>query len=318
MTDGSDDPLIVVRSDYGLPYSKGLMAQSIMAAGLAPERSYALAARIERTLHERKQLEIDVEDLRALAEQVLLDEEGEQAVRRFGQWWRVRTLPRPLVVLLSGVTGVGKSTIATQLAGRLGITRVVATDQIRQVVRAFFTRDFLPAVHHSSFDVANKLSAVRGDESATVAGFLRQVHDIAPGIDALVQRSVEERVPIIVEGVHLLPDIPDPAICEQGITARALLAVTDEQEHRAHLHVRGGQTPRTADRYLEGFDRIRTLQAYMLARAHEARLPVVDESALEPAVKRVMEIVLDAVGEAEEQFDRGPTRGGNESRAENS
>ena len=35
--------VVVVRSDYGLPYSKGLMAQSIMATGLPPERSFALA-----------------------------------------------------------------------------------------------------------------------------------------------------------------------------------------------------------------------------------------------------------------------------------
>ena len=311
MSEPPPEPLIVVRSDYGLPYSKGLMAQSIMGAGLAPERSHALATRIEHILRERGELEIDVEDLRGLAEEVLLDEEGEQVVRRFGQWWRVRTLPRPLVVLLSGVTGVGKSTIATQLAGRLGITRVVATDQVRQVVRAFFSHDFLPAVHHSSFNVATKLSpsSDAGDESATVAGFLRQVHDIAPGIDALVERSIEERMPIVIEGVHLLPDIPDPELCERGVTARALLAVTDETEHRAHFHARGAQTQRAANRYLEGFDRIRALQDYLLARAKDSGLPVVDVSALEPALKQVIEIVLDAVGAAEQSLERDAATG---------
>ena len=206
--------------------------------------------------------------------------------------------------MLSGVTGIGKSTLATLLAHRLGITRVIATDIIRQVLRASFAHDFMPSVHYSSFDVANKLSPGRtdGDDSATVAGFLRQVHDIAPGIDALVERSIEERVPIIVEGVHLLPDIPDPDICERGITARALLTVTDEQEHRAHFYARGAQTPRAANRYLEGFDRIRSLQDYLLSRAHDDGLPVVDASVLEPALKQVIEIVLDAVGAAEQQL----------------
>jgi 2-phosphoglycerate kinase len=315
VNDSPTDPLIVVRSDYGLPYSKGLMAQSMMGAGLPPERSHALARRIESILHARGESEVDVEDLRELAEEVLAEEEGEQVVRRFGQWWRVRSLPRPLVVLLSGVTGVGKSTIATNLAGRLGITRLVATDQIRQIVRAFFSHDFLPAVHHSSFDVANQLFPDGNeDESATIAGFLRQVHDLAPGIDALVERSIDEHVPIIVEGVHLLPDIPEPSICDRGITARALLVVADEDEHRAHLHARGAQTPRSADRYLEGFDRIRALQDYLLAHSREAGMPVVDASALEPALKQVTEIVLDAVGAAEEGFRAEPESGGNGSR----
>ena len=68
----------MVRSDYGLPYSKGLMAQSIMATGLPPERSFALARLIEERLgSSAHQAEVSVEELRALAEEVLLAEEGE-------------------------------------------------------------------------------------------------------------------------------------------------------------------------------------------------------------------------------------------------
>ncbi len=78
MTEVPTERVIVVRSDYGLPYSKGLMAQSIMAAGPPPDRAHALAARIERSLHEREDNEIDVEDLRELVEEVLLESEGER------------------------------------------------------------------------------------------------------------------------------------------------------------------------------------------------------------------------------------------------
>jgi 2-phosphoglycerate kinase len=295
--------MIVVRSkdpeDPGLPYSKGLMAQTIMGAGLGTERSFALASRIERLLVEGGQDEIRVEKLRELAEGVLAEEEGEAAVRRFRQWWRLRGLERPLVVLLGGVTGVGKSTVATQLASRLGITRVVATDQVRQVVRAFFSHDFMPAVHHSSFDVAERLSGSATENSATIAGFLRQVHDIAPGVDALVERAISERVPIVIEGVHLMPDVPDPKLCAQAITARALLAVTDPDDHRAHFHLRGTQASRSPERYLEAFDRIRAIQDYLLAGAREAGIPTVDEPGIESALVKVTEIVLDAVEAAD-------------------
>ena len=60
-----DPPTVVVRSDYGLPYSKGLMAQSLMATGLSSERSFALAQQIEERLVERKSAEIGVDELRA-------------------------------------------------------------------------------------------------------------------------------------------------------------------------------------------------------------------------------------------------------------
>ena len=160
-------------------------------------------------------------------------------------------------MLIGGVTGVGKSTVATQLAGRLGITRVIATDQLRQVVRAFFSHDFMPAVHHSSFDVAAALRTYGDDPSGTVAGFLRQAHDLAPGIDALVQRAISEGTPIVIEGVHLLPDIPDPNLRQQAVAVQVLLAARDEQAHRAHFHARALKTPRSPERYLKAFDRIR-------------------------------------------------------------
>jgi 2-phosphoglycerate kinase len=175
---------------------------------------------------------------------------------------------------------------------------VVATDQVRQVVRAFFSHDFMPAVHHSSFDVARALSAFGDGDAATVAGFLRQVEDIAPGVDALVQRAIAERGRIVIEGVHLLPEVPSAALCQPAVTARALLAVTDEQAHRAHFHMRGSESPRPPQRYLEAFERIRTLQDYLIERARAADIPVIDEGGVEPTLKRVMEVVLDAVGQS--------------------
>lgn len=291
-------PMVVVRSDYGLPYSKGVMAQSLMATGLPSERSFALAQQIEERLAERNATEIGVDELRALAEEVVAAAESEQVVSRLRQWWRVRNLERPLLVLMGGVTGVGKSTVATQLAGRLGISHVIATDQVRQVVRAFFSHEFLPSVHHSSFDVARSLSMLPDDGSGTVAGFTRQAHDIAPGLDAVVERAISDRTPMVVEGVHLLPDIPSPQLCERATTVRVLIAVRDEAEHRQHFHTRGLQTQRVPERYLEALDRIRVLQEHLIARAEAAGVPVIEAEGLEAMLRRVLEIVLDAVGTA--------------------
>jgi 2-phosphoglycerate kinase len=291
--------VVVVRSEHGLPYSKGLMAQSIMATGLPPERSFALARLIEQRLADRDQAEVSVEELRELAEDVLLGEEGEPVTTRFRQWWRLGSLDRPLVVLLGGVTGVGKSTVATQLANRLGITRVVATDQVRQVVRAFFSREFMPAVHHSSFDVARATSTPDDNGEGTVEGFLRQVEDIAPGIEALIERAISEGSRIVIEGVHLLPDVPSARLRERAVTVQALLAVRDEQAHRAHFHMRGLQAPRPPERYLQAFGRIRTLQDFLIDRAEAAGIPTIDEGGLESTIKRVMELVLDQVGTGE-------------------
>jgi 2-phosphoglycerate kinase len=290
---------VVVRSDYGLPYSKGLMAQSIMATGLPPTRSFELARAVEGRLSNLDQAEVALDDLRQVAEDVLGAEEGQAVVTRFRQWWKLRRLDRPLVVLLGGVTGVGKSTVATQLATRLGITRVIATDQIRQVVRAFFSREFMPAVHYSSFDASLALEEPLTGSAGAVAGFLQQAHDIAPGIDALVERAVSERSQIVIEGVHVLPHIPSPRLRERAVTVHALLAVGDQNAHRERFEARAAQAPRPAARYLEAFDRLRTLQDHLVQQASESGIPVIDELRTDSALNRVVEVVLDSVGSAQ-------------------
>ena len=77
---------------------------------------------------------------------------------------------------------------------------------------------------------------------------------------------------------------------------RALIAVRDPEAHRRHFHARGMQTLRAPERYLDALDRIRVLQDYLISRAEEAGIPVIDERGLEPILRRVLEVVLDAVG----------------------
>jgi 2-phosphoglycerate kinase len=105
---------------------------------------------------------------------------------------------------------------------------------------------------------------------------------------------------MVVEGVHLLPDIPSAYLCERATTVRVVLAVSDEADHREHFHTRGMQTLREPQRYLEALDRIRVLQSYLVDRAEAAGVPVIEASGEghETMWRRVLEVVLDAVGAA--------------------
>ena len=277
---------IVVHKGHGLPYSKGLMAQSLSATGLSPERSFELARMVERRLAEGTTPEIGVNELRELTEDVLLAEEGQTAVRRYQDWRRLDKLDRPLVVLIAGTTGVGKSTLATMLAGRLGITRVIATDVIRQVLRAFFTHEAMPSVHYSAFDVGG------------VEGYLTQAQRVGTGVGAIVERAAGEGKPLMVEGVHLLPGDLDPSLRERCVVAEALLVVEDPELHRGHFSARPGTRP--AERYLSQFDAIRELQDHLAERARKNGVAVVANNNVDESLTALMGLVLDAVGRLRE------------------
>ena len=275
---------IVVHKGHGLPYSKGLMAQSLSASGLTPERSFELAREIERRLALRGDSEIGVDGLDSLCLEVLRAAEGESAVRRYLGWRRLDRLDRPLVVLIGGTTGVGKSTLATMLAGRLGITRVIATDVIRQVLRAFFTHDAMRSVHYSAFDAGG------------LEGYADQAEHVGTGVEAIVERAGNEAKPVIVEGVHLLPGGVRPDLRACCVIVEALVVVGDEELHRGHFSHRPGTRP--AERYLAAFDQIRALQAHLAERAAAAGVAVIDNENVDEALVLLIELVLGAVEDA--------------------
>jgi 2-phosphoglycerate kinase len=274
---------IVVHKGHGLPYSKGLMAQALSATALSQERSFELARLIERRLAKLGESEIDVAALHALAEEVLLAEEGELAAGRYRGWRRLDRLDRPLVVLIGGTTGVGKSTLATMLAARLGVNRVIATDVIRQVLRAFFTIEAMPTVHHSAF------------EAGGVAGYRDQAERVGTAIAAIVQRAADEAKPVVVEGVHVVPGGVHPRVRERCVLVEALVIVDDPDLHRGHFSLRPGTRP--AERYLGSFDEIRRVQDHLWARARSEGVAIIDNENLDGALARLMELVLDAVKE---------------------
>jgi 2-phosphoglycerate kinase len=274
---------IVVHKGHGLPYSKGLTAQSLSAIGLSPERSFELARLVELRLAERGADQIDVAGLHALVEEVLRSEESDSAVRRFRDWRRLDRLERPLVILIGGTTGVGKSTLATMLAARLGITRVIATDVIRQVLRAFFTNEAMPSVHHSAF------------EAGGVEGYRAQAGRVGTAISAIVERAAREGGPLVVEGVHVVPGSLDGELRARCLVVEAMVVVEDEERHRGHFsHRRGARPPQ---RYLARFEEIRALQAWLAGRARERGVAVIDNENVDVALGRLMDRVLDAVAD---------------------
>ena len=278
-----------------VPFSKGLMARALVLTGIDPERSYLIARRAERDLAERGAVSLDFDRLAEIAAEVVGDDEAAKTLRRLRQLDALQQLEAPLLLLVGGATGTGKSTIATEAAHRLGITRVTSTDFIRQTMRAFFSEEFMPSVHYSSFEARLALTRAEEEESgdAAILGFLDQTRNVVVGVQAALERAATEHWSTVLEGVHLVPgmvatDYPG------AFVVQCVVAIEDENLHRSHFWVRDYSTEglRPLDKYLDSLPQIRQIQDYLVERAHRFDVPVIVNDSLDRATGDVLDLVL--------------------------
>jgi 2-phosphoglycerate kinase len=276
--------------EHGLPYSRGLMARALMAVGVAPDRAYALARRVGIDIAMRDTDVVELDRLEALAVEILGEEEGGEAVRQLRRYQALRELDLPIVILVGGATGTGKSTVATEIAYRLGITRVNSTDFIRQTMRAFFSHDFMPSIHYSSFEAG---VAMPEADDPLVAGFLEQSRNVLVGVQASIERALQEGWSMVLEGVHLVPGLL-PAIEGGAVSSACVLKICDETAHAQHFFSREAGGERPMAKYLDRFEEIRRLQDYIVGRAERRGVAVIENESADRATAAVAELVLSA------------------------
>jgi 2-phosphoglycerate kinase len=278
-----------------VPFSKGLLARALVVTGLDPERAYLIARRADRDLLDRGTVTLDIERLSELAAEVIGDEEAGMTVRRLRRLDALQRLDEPLFLLVGGATGTGKSTIATEVAHRLGITRVTSTDFVRQTMRAFFSEEFMPSVHYSSFEARLALTRAEEEESgdAAILGFLDQTRNVLVGVNAALERAATERWSTVLEGVHLVPGMVSTDYpC--AFVVQCVIAIEDESVHRSHFWVRDHATEglRPLEKYLDALPQIREIQDYLIERARRHDVPVIVNDSLDSAIAEVLDLVL--------------------------
>ncbi|HSO01843.1 MAG TPA: hypothetical protein VLS46_04905, partial [Gaiellaceae bacterium] len=208
----------------------------------------------------------------------------------------LQELDLPVILLVGGGTGTGKSTVATEVAYRLGITRVTSTDFVRQTMRDFFAKEFMPSIHYSSFEAGLGLTKAEEEESgdAALLGFLDQTRNVLTGVEAALQRALDEGWSMVLEGVHLVPGMITTEL-RGALVVHCVLAIRDEEIHRTHFWIRDETSDgvRPSDRYLEGLPEIRMIQDYLLERAARNDVPVIENERHGEAVAAVMNLVLE-------------------------
>ena len=121
-------------NSYKEPFSKGVLARSLRISNLGLDQAYQIANEIEENLIEENITEITVDDLVNYISKYL-NRIDEDISTKYLKWRDVRKSDEPLIILIGGASGVGTSSMAFELANRLGLKNIIGTDMIREVMR---------------------------------------------------------------------------------------------------------------------------------------------------------------------------------------
>lgn len=285
--------LVRDQNDQISPFSRGRHRRFLESSGLSATEAATITTRIYEQLLKDGRKEINASWLGYVTHQHLLHELGSRAARRYLVWSEFLESGRPLLLLIGGTVGCGKSTIATEIAHRLDIVRTQSTDMLREVMRMMIPKRLLPVLHTSSFNAWEALPFREEGENhdrLLAQGYKRQTELLFVPCEAVIQRALRERVSLILEGVHIQPSllqrIPKDA---DAIVICVMLAVLSPGELRRRLRGRSTQVPqRRADRYLSHFDPIWKLQSLLLSEADQFDVPIIPNDDKEKTIHQIM------------------------------
>ena len=289
--------ILVTGGGREMPFSKGALSQSLLAASLDPNDAFDVAREIELELIRRGTQRITRAKLRKRSYQTLLQRFGTQTADRYLVWRSYQEPEKPVIILLGGTTGAGKTSLAVEVAHRLGISRVLSTDSIRQIMRIMLSEELTPAIHVSSFDAHRQVAPGVAPDASVENGFMAQASVVSVGVRAILDRAVSENTSLVLDGVALVPGLLDlDAYADSAHVIYLVVATLDQPAFRGRFRARGkSQSRRGKHRYLGNLDAILRIQEQYLELADRHNVPIVDNVSFDGSVMLIIRHVVESL-----------------------
>lgn len=293
-----DGDITIINGSRTAPFSRGVLAQMLAQAGAKLELAHRIASEIRTELLAEERLVVEEEEVLARA-RAKLQVTDALVVSLLDKWRILRESTEPVVVLIGGATGVGTSTLAADVARRLNIQSVIGTDSIREVLRRAVSPDLLPILHKSSYEIQPEdiRMPVEDEEETVLLGYRMQASQVSVGVEAIVERGLKEGTNLVIEGVHLAPEIILDKYRDHPNVCSLVVYLSDENAHRDRFYVRalGTAMRRPAEEYIAHFGKIRRIHDYLLQSARRSGIYAVENLSIESTSDAVVAFVANRV-----------------------
>ncbi|MFV2016469.1 MAG: AAA family ATPase [Candidatus Heimdallarchaeota archaeon] len=276
-----------------IPFSVGYLSDALLSIGLPHDQAYNDAYSISLIVAGQGKNLLTSQEIMNITTD-WYEERNSKLASRIPIMANDFESMKPMVILLGGVTGIGKSTLAQMLAARMKIKSLMGTDLIREVLRVTISEDLMPSLHTSSYIAYKKLdTSFLPVLSQPLVGFEEQARSVVVGVEAAIEQTIDDGEILIIEGVHLVPGLIKKKMIKHDAVVEIQLVLIDEEVHRSRLARRESKKNKRATTYSEHFKEIREIQGYLIEQAQSNNVPIVDVSDDEDALQVMINYIWD-------------------------